>query len=130
MEESIKDEYLATINLLKEKRTLNRKDIAKVFGEECHNGYFKAKLSYLTNSGYLNHDGNSYTITQKGDALVSLDKIEENETWQIRLAKSNIEANEFQKTMSKKNHAWMVINVVSTLILMSIAAIQGLLKVM
>lgn len=56
-------------------------------------------------------------------------KTEENESWQIRLAKSNIEANEFQKKMTRQNHKWMIVNIIVGSILCLATVTQVLLTI-
>lgn len=106
MDKNLKEKYIKIIEFLKQRRESNIKDIAKYVGDEWHSGVFKAILSYLSDYGYIkNTQSSTYVITPIGDKFESFEKTKEDESWAIRLAKSNIEANELQKTIALKNES-------------------------
>lgn len=97
-------QLIKIIDYLKTRQIANRQDIAKYINVEWHSGKMLAMLSSLENDGLITKvKTNVYSISSKGEKFESFEKLEENELWQIRLAQSNIEANELQKQMAIKN---------------------------
>lgn len=92
------------IKFLKAKKISNMEQIAKQVGETWHSGIFKYTLESLVDHGLIKSTKPKvYMITPKGEEFESFDKLYEDKDWQIKLAKSNIEANELQKTIATKN---------------------------
>lgn len=130
MDNTRKEQYAKIIELLKKKPIANREDISKCIGEQWHSGKMLAILSRLESDGFIRQVKNHvYSITTKGEKFESFDKIEEDESWQIRLAKSNIEANELQKSIAEKNEQNEKINrrLMRTTIAVGIATIVAIL---
>ncbi len=131
MNNTIKKQQEQIIIFLKASREANRKDIGKQIGEQQYSDKLKAHLNYLVQGGYIKRQStDEYSITPYGDKFVSFEEEIENEKLAIRLAKSNIEANEFQKQMTRKNHKWMIVNIVIGSILCLSTVIQVLLTIL
>lgn len=61
-------------------------------------------LETLVDYGLIRSTKNDvYKITPKGEKFESFEKLEENESLQMKFAKSNIEANELQKNIAEQN---------------------------
>jgi predicted transcriptional regulator len=117
------------IALLKKYGEANRKDIGKYIGDEQYSDKLKSYLNYLESGKYIQKLSEEiYRITPKGERFVSFAQEIENEELEIRLAKSNIEANELQKRNSKRNNVAMWINLFVGIINLGIIILQ-LLKV-
>ena len=122
-----KAKLVEIIKYLKRKPIANKQDIAKEIGESWSNGKFKAMLETLIDYKLIREiKTDTYKITPEGEKFESFEKLEEDKNWEVRLAKSNIEANEFQKTMARKNHTWMIVNIIATTILCLATVLQVL----
>jgi len=122
-----KTELTKIIDYLKLRPFANKKDIAKAVGESWHSGKFKAMLETLVDYNLIREiKTDTYKITPDGEKFESFEKLDEDKNWEVRLAKSNIEANVFQKTMARKNHTWMIVNIIATTILCLSTVLQVL----
>lgn len=99
-----KTELIKIVDYLIARPLANRKDIAKAVGEIWHSGKFVAMLETLSDYELIRSTKTDvYKITSKGEKFESFNKLEEDESWQIKLAKSNIESNELQKKIAEEN---------------------------
>lgn len=99
-----KELSLKIIGFLKKRGLSNREEIAKHIGEVYHNSKFINIIETLVDLNLIRPiKSNVYKLTPEGERFESFEKLEEENSLQIRLAKSNLEANEFQKQMAIKN---------------------------
>lgn len=104
MDNNQKEKLIKTIEFLKKVKLSNREEIAKNINEVYHTAKFINIIETLVDYGLIRQTKlNVYKITPDGERFESFEKLEEENSLQIRLAKSNLEANEFQKQMAIKN---------------------------
>lgn len=115
-----KTELIKIIDYLKTRPIANRKDIAKAIDESWHSGKFKAMLETLIDYKLIREiKTDTYKITPDGEKFESFEKLDEDKNWEIKLAKSNIEANklqkenfEFLKRKERLNRKLMIITII------------------
>ena len=112
MDNNQKEKLIKTIEFLKKVKLSNREEIAKRIGEQYHSAKFVNIVETLVDYGIIRQTKlNVYKITPNGERFESFEKLEEENSLQIRLAKSNLEANEFQKKIAKRNTIAMWLNI-------------------
>ena len=104
MTEKHKEIATKIILLLKNKGLVPRFEIANHVNIGQYKNDLSTVLETLKEDGLISETGNHiYKITTKGSMFESFEKLEEEMSLETRLAKSNLEANEFQKQMAIKN---------------------------
>ena len=135
MNDDLQYRYSKIINILKIKRELSSKDIAKHLGEEWHNGKFKALLNYLEECDYIkNTKSYNYTITPKGDEFESFDKKEQDGIEKNKLKEKinelTIENLQLQNKNLKRYTMYLIASFVAGAITTNLKDILILLKIL
>ena len=83
---------------------IGENDIATSIKVDNSTSDFEVVINYLIDLKLIKDHGNlNYMITPEGSRFNSFEEFEEEKSLPIKLAKSNIEANKFQKQMAIKN---------------------------
>ena len=125
------------ISFLKVKGLVNQSDIASHVGTGPFKNNLLTAIETLKEEGIISEPRHQiYKITSYGSTFESFEKHNENNSLQIRLAKSNIEANELQKIIAernelneRKNRKHSLTNTVVSIILCLLTAIQVILLI-
>lgn len=128
---------LKIISFLKGKGLTNQSDIASHVGTGPFKNNLLTAIETLKEEGIISEPRHqTYKITSYGARFESFEKHNEDNSLQIRLAKSNIEANELQKIIAErnelnetKNRNHRFTNTVVSIILCLLTAIQVILLI-
>jgi len=123
---------LKIISFLKQRGLINRNDIAQEIKEDSFENNFSTAIEYLKEEKLITEpDHHLYKITLEGSSFVSFEKLKEERSLQIQLAKSNIEANKLNAINSAQNKkdrsfnkTFLIVNAIFALINILIAILK------